>query len=221
MDLVTKLNVIAEKPAFHWLYRKIFEIIWLERNVVLSIDDLSAWQPPVFPPLTLPITYHIGTEEDVRIMNNDSRLETGDEAEHNLGMIRRGHKFFLARHEGEIVFYAWAITCRKSAHSHFFVLSPDEFIVARVFTRIDFRGYGLYPRGLTFMFPRMMELGYNRSLVDVASHNYPSIIAARKVGFTMLDADFYTLRFLFRSYLIPSGCLNDRFVKKTSRSERI
>lgn len=221
MDMLTKLNEVAEKPAFYWFFKKFSEIVWLERDVVLSIDDLSAWQPPELPSLTLPVVYQMGTEADVLEMNADPRLETAGDAVHNLAMIRAGYKLVLARHEGEIVFYAWAVTGRKSAFDRFFVMLSDEFIVARVFTRKDFRGHGLYPRGLMFMFPRMMELGFKRALVDVASQNHPSINAALKAGFTMLDADFYTLRVLFRSYLIPAGCLKDRFVKKENRSERI
>lgn len=221
MDIIIKLNEIASSRAFYWMFKKLSEVIWVERDVVLSIDDLKTWQSPVLPPLVLPVVYQLGSEEDVQEMNVDSRLETAGEAEHNLTMMRAGYKLILARYDGEIVFYAWIVTGRKSAFDRFFILRSDEFIVARVFTRKDFRGCGLYPRGLIFAFPRMMELGYKRALVDVAAHNYPSINAALKAGFRMLDADYYTVRFIFRSYLIPTGCLKDRFIKKKNRCERI
>jgi len=221
MDLITKLNEIAERPGFYWFFKKFREIIWIERYVVLSIEDLLSWQPPLLSSNSLPVNYVFGTEDDVLEMNADQRLETADEEEHNISMIRAGYKLLLARYKDEIIFYAWAVTGRKSAHDRFFVMNADEFIIARVFTRKDFRGYGLYPRGLMFIFPYMTQLGYRRALVDIAAQNHASISAALKSGYKMLEADYYTLKFLFRTYLIPAGCMRDRFVKKKSRCDRI
>ena len=217
-NIITSLNVWANKNKNKQVADLITKVFWVQK-VNFFNADLETWQPPKLPRMRLKASFSFGTKEDVRELVSDPHLDAQGELSYYLEKIQLGHQLLLARYKGEIVFYFWVVSGRKSLMDKFLQLEDNQIAIERGFTRKEFRGHGLFPYALIYF----MTIGENTAgkvgscITEIATHNLPMLRTIKKCGFDPVDSYYYWIKTPFKHYALPFGPLAKYIFSKKSK----
>lgn len=215
MDIVTKMNRIAQRGEVCRVRQKVSEILWIERAEMLALD-LNNWNPPNLRTLNIPVEFSLGGVSDILNIISDTNLnlEGQGQKEYYLKLLQDENRLVVGRLNGNVIYYLWAVLRYKKTFNKYFILGPDEAFMARLFVRKEYRGQGLATHGRVFILQQLKQQGIAQVFADITSYDSVALSRALKAGYKLLDSYFYRVRLLFRDYIFSRGPLSDRYVNK-------
>jgi len=211
MDLATKLNEKSLWRKYGSILHLVRKLLWIQKVNFYTLD-LADWKQPSIPRMRLSVRFSFGNEGDVKRMADDPHLDVRIWEDNYLEKLRAGDRLLIGKIDEEVVFYIWVVTQRKELMDKVLILNPDEFAIERVFTRKEYRGYGLFMYGLNYLLPLLMAERKTSCLTEITTHNMPMVSTILKCGFLKTDSYYLWLSHQFGNLVFPRGTIAERCV---------
>jgi GNAT superfamily N-acetyltransferase len=129
------------------------------------------------------LDYRLLNERDVLLLCADGSLDLT--ASRVLAAYGRGDLCVGAFHNAELAAYCWfAFSAAPHMDRAWLDFPSDVVYTYKSYVRPAFRGRGIAAAMYRFADPEFLERGRSHAIICVESHNWPSIAAAKRGGFS-------------------------------------
>lgn len=166
------------KQALPRIGRDIIHLPYRHLEFFIVARSLSEPLPNLSP--KIPLDIREITSNDVALIRE---IDTPSQANVCRRRLAYGHQGLLALHNGQPAGYAWGCaTFEPDLERVHLNLNPDDMLCVDVYTAPAFRNRGIQTTLVLARFRLFQDLGYQRAIAYIETHNYPSLAVWKKVG---------------------------------------
>jgi RimJ/RimL family protein N-acetyltransferase len=139
---------------------------------------------PIVAPPDLPVAFSTSADAVAEILRSPREYDIEPHhVEYFRQYLAEGQVCFSGRLSGKVVFFGWAqFDERRPGGDCRIPIPKAAAFIYRCFTHPDYRGHGVYPAALAFMFKKLRSEGFQTVYIDHATDNVASQRGIAKLG---------------------------------------